>query len=209
MTANRASISIALIFIFYMVGLLGLLSIHSELFLFLTPYNLLLTIGILGVNHTDWKRTWWLFPLTAIAGFLVEVMGVNTGFPFGNYQYGSVLGIKMMETPLMIGVNWLILIYGANSISSHFRIKSAAARVILASCLMVILDFIIEPVAVHYSFWTWEASTIPLSNYIAWFVVSIFISAAWNLSKVTLNTNIGVLVFIAQIVFFGVLNLLL
>jgi bisanhydrobacterioruberin hydratase len=209
MTANRASLSIAVIFIFYMVGLLGLLSVHREFFLSLTPFNLLLTLLILCINHSDWKRAWWLFPVTALVGLAIEIIGVNTGFPFGTYQYGSVLGFKMAKTPLVIGANWLILIYGAISISSHFSKKNLVVRALLASTLMLLLDLIIEPVAIHYSFWTWESSIVPASNYAAWFAISLFLSAIWSLTKVSLNTKIGAAIFIVQIVFFGVLNLLL
>jgi putative membrane protein len=47
--------------------------------------------------------------LIAVAGFFIEAIGVNTGLIFGNYVYKTTLGWKFLETPLIIGVNWILL----------------------------------------------------------------------------------------------------
>ena len=53
-------------------------------------------------------------------GFLVEVIGVNYGIIFGNYTYGKVLGFKVLNVPLMIGVNWFFLSIACGGISDIF-----------------------------------------------------------------------------------------
>jgi len=37
---------------------------------------------------------------------------------------------------------------------------------------MVGMDLLIEPVAIELNFWRWTDVTVPLENYIAWFVLS-------------------------------------
>ena len=41
---------------------------------------------------------------------LTEAIGVNTGLLFGTYEYGANLGFKIFGVPLIIGVNWTVLI---------------------------------------------------------------------------------------------------
>ena len=207
MSINKVHISIAVLFIFYVVGLVGITSDHSDFFLSLTPLNLLLTLAILLVNHSDWNRVWWIFPLTAFAGLVVEIIGVNTGFPFGQYEYGWVLGPKILNTSVVIGVNWLILLYATNSMTKPLSIKSPFIRAAISALMMVFLDFLIEPIAITLDFWSWSEPAIPMTNYLAWFVISFILSAFWQKSTPALNSVIGIAVFLSQLGFFGILNL--
>ena len=92
-------------------------------------------------------------------------MGVHTGFPFGSYSYGPVLGFQLFEVPLMIGVNWLLLVYMTGNLFRESIANDWLAAALSAS-VMVLLDIAIEPVAVALDFWTWEGDIIPLSNFI-------------------------------------------
>ena len=47
--------------------------------------------------------------------------------------------------------------------------------IILTALLMVVFDFVMEPAAVKLRYWTWQDGIIPLQNYIAWFLVSLFL----------------------------------
>ena len=42
-------------------------------------------------------------------GMVTEILGVNYGLIFGDYQYGNNLGFKLFGVPFLIGVNWIIL----------------------------------------------------------------------------------------------------
>ena len=68
----------------------------SQEFLSLTPLNLLLTLLIILINHNDWKN-WWIFLLSYLAGLGIEIIGVNTGWPFGEYVYGPVLVLRFFQ----------------------------------------------------------------------------------------------------------------
>jgi putative membrane protein len=71
------------------------------------------------------------------------------------------------------------------------------------------LDFLVEPVAMKLGFWSWEDGIIPLQNYIMWFVTSILIHGLIYLFRIKINAKISFVIFIAQLIFFGFLNIIL
>ena len=87
----------ALLVIVHAVGLTGVVLLDANLILDLTVVNLLLTaLVVLGFGHADDA---WRWALTAYITYAVEVVGVQTGFPFGDYQYGKRLGPVLYDTP--------------------------------------------------------------------------------------------------------------
>ena len=102
-----------LLIIIYLVGIIGLSSgKFRSSFQYLTPYTLLISAFILFIFHKKWNEKHILaFVLVFLGGLIIEIIGVRTGYIFGNYNYGNVLGIKVYDTPIVIGVNWLMLIY--------------------------------------------------------------------------------------------------
>jgi uncharacterized membrane protein len=92
--------AIYIIGILHVVGMFGLNSGFREFFSLLTPLNLLAAAGLFFYSSTGLNTRAAIGILTAfVCGFGIEWMGVNTGFPFGNYEYGSVLGPKIGNTP--------------------------------------------------------------------------------------------------------------
>lgn len=138
----------------------------------LTP----LVIGIVtGVAILYWKapadRKIWLLLLAMSIGMLVEIIGVQTGILFGEYSYGSVLGLKIFGVPLLIGVTWALVTVSAWQIVSYSTF-GRVANIILASCMVVVFDLVLEQYATAFGLWSWQDGAIPLKNYITWFVVS-------------------------------------
>lgn len=203
---SRFGVSVFILILFHVIGICGVLFGDAATFLMLTPMNLLLTLALVLFNHKDWQM-WWVFALTFVLGFLAEVVGVNTGFPFGEYSYGPVLGFQLWNTPLMIGVNWLILLYGANAIGARIGL-TPIVKALAAAALMVMLDYFIEPVAIRYDFWTWELGWPPMANYLGWFGVAFLLSLLWQITNIRLNKSMGIAVFATEWGFFLVLQLL-
>jgi putative membrane protein len=205
---QRSTLLIVLLVIFYTVGLAGLLIPLHEDFILLTPGNLLLSLGLVLANHREWDARFFIFmAICFLTGFLVEVAGVNWGFLFGSYEYGPVLGWKLWNTPLIIGINWLMLVY-CSGVTVQWRFPKAHIfiKTALGALLMVLLDFLIEPVAVHYNFWQWEKAEIPWNNYAGWYLVSfILVGLFFLLSRQKIN-KVGTVLLILQFIFFGVLN---
>ena len=156
--------------VFHFVGILLLGGSWSSDFVMLTPLNLLLLSVVYLITSDKVKRPL-LYALPALMGFLVEMLGTNTGFPFGEYSYSSILGPGLLGTPFLIGVLWWVLLRSFNDVFSG--ISSNKTMISLATGLgMLLLDIFIEPVAIGLGFWAWQAAEVPLENYMAWFVLS-------------------------------------
>ncbi len=205
---NLPLISIAVLVIFYLIGIVGILIPIHEDFIFLTPLNLLVSAFIVLGNHSAKDLRFFIFGFICfIVGFGVEMAGVNYGFLFGNYQYGPVLGWKLFETPLIIGLNWLLLVYGSGMTVRYLFPKLVGiVRAFIAAAIMVGLDVLIEPVAIAYDFWSWDHETIPLSNYLGWFGVAFLLLLLFEVLTNRRSNKVAVALLTCQFMFFGILN---
>jgi len=189
--------------IFYIVGIIGIfIEPSSALFISLTPLALILSFGLLLFFHPTFDlNTIGTFLLIAVFGFITEERGVNTGLIFGNYSYGETLGLKFNNTPLIIGLNWLLMTYITASVVDLFEIRTVF-KIIAASTLMVIYDLVLEQVAPLMDMWSWQNNAVPVQNYIAWFVVSLVFHTIFKLRKIDTYNPIAASVLIIQFVFF-------
>jgi putative membrane protein len=71
----------------------------------------------------------------------------------------------------------------------------------------VLFDFVMEPVAIALSYWTWQAASIPWQNYAAWFAIATLSALAFNLFKLRVETRLPLAYVAIQLVFFLVLRL--
>lgn len=191
--------------VLYGVGILGMLSPYRTLFVSLTPFNLLISLGLLlyfqvPKYHTFYARFYWV----VILGFLVELIGVNTGFPFGVYEYGPAFGPQILGTPPLIGVNWFILVYGALVWVKKWNLSRWLTSV-LVGVLITLLDMVMEPVAVELYFWAWESSEIPIQNYISWAVIGSILAYIMQSTELPQDLKVAKFVFVLQVLFFGIL----
>ncbi|MBN8702967.1 MAG: carotenoid biosynthesis protein [Bacteroidetes bacterium] len=211
MLINR--ISILVIIIFHLVGLVGILFFDRAYFISLTPLNLLITLCFFLVAELRSKarldRNNWLIMSIAIAvlGYLVELIGVKTGSIFGQYQYGETLGAKLLDVPLVIGVNWCLLLIGSASVANKY--KNYWVKLFVGASLMVALDLLIEPIAVSFNYWSWAGNTIPIQNYVAWWIVSFILLALVFKMNSYITSKVGEWIYLIQVIFFSLLNLML
>ncbi len=197
--------SVGLLSIIYLVGLVGFSTDFTKLMTSLTPLNLLVTFAFLLVNHKGWGLRWLLFLTIAfLIGYGVEVIGVKTGFPFGDYSYGSTLGFSIAGVPLLIGVNWFVLTYGSSELAGAFT-TNRWTRSVLGGILMLAFDLTLEPIAVKLDFWSWKDGIIPIANYIGWFVVSFGLQWIYLLLTDGRSQRFARFVFVLQWVFFAIL----
>lgn len=167
-------------------GVVGyLLPASRPWFQWATPLHLLLTLAVLLYFHRDWCTSFGIFAMGVMfLGYWVEVLGVHTELIFGSYTYDTTLGIKVLDVPLMIGVNWLLMTYLCGSVCDRLPV-GRGYRIVLAALLMVIIDWLIEPIAITYGFWHWQSVIPPLHNYAGWLGVallaqSLFFSLSFN-----------------------------
>lgn len=196
-------LALAVLVIFHCVGLWGLLlSDDPEYFQQLTPMNLLLTNALLFSFHRRWNSAFVLFAAVVFAvGFLSEVIGVHTGLLFGDYSYGEALGVKLWDVPLLIGLNWLMLVYTTGHVSNYTKLPWLA-KALAGALLMVLLDYFIEPVAMRYDFWSWQGSHIPASNFIGWFGMAFLLQLYFQKGSFFKQNRLAPYVYLVQFLFF-------
>ncbi|MEZ5104106.1 MAG: carotenoid biosynthesis protein [Draconibacterium sp.] len=189
--------------IFFGVGVLGLATPATFLlFRKLIPVALLLSAAGLLVYHGKVNRkTLFAFGIIYLISFFVELAGVNTGFIFGDYFYGGSLGIKLINTPLLIGLNWLMLVYLTESVSVKL-ISNRYVQVPVSASLMVAYDIVLEKVAPELDMWYWTGSKVPLNNYIAWFLLAVLLVLIFRSFNVKTSVSLAPFLFLCQSVFF-------
>ncbi|SNR50322.1 carotenoid biosynthesis protein [Hymenobacter mucosus] len=196
--------------LFHTTGFLGMaFSKDPSFYLQFVPLNLLLTAGLLFAFQRDRSPAFWGFCLVvSLVGFFVEVVGVSTGKIFGQYEYGATLGLKWQQTPLIIGLNWLMLTYMTGVLALRLPLP-AFLRAVVAALLLVGMDVCLEPVAVRYDFWTWQYDVIPLQNFKGWFLVALILQVYFNRVEFDKRNELVPFVYMLQLLFFFGLSMLL
>jgi len=199
-----------LLILIYTAGIIGLAFPASRaLFQALTPFSLWTSAVLLILFQENKDRNFLFFAvITFLVGYFSEVLGVHTGLIFGDYSYGATLGFKIWEVPILIGANWLILVLSSGYLADSFPI-TAWLKPVVAALLMVALDVLIEPVAVYFDFWSWAGGSIPLKNYIGWFIISFGLQLLFFRLPFTKYNFLASKVFIIQLFFFLILRVLI
>jgi putative membrane protein len=207
LSINRKAVSI--IVIFHLVGLIGLsIPFTRSIFLYLVPWHLLLMMAVIVLNHNrvDTRFIFFLV-LIFISGFAAEWAGIHKHWFFGDYSYGNTLGFKVLDVPLIVGGNWFLLTYSASVLMQRSRLKSMFLRIILGSLILVLLDLLIEPVAVRLDYWHWAGNAVPLKNYLSWFLASVVMLSIYELFRFKYQSVVAPVFLLIQFIFFGILYL--
>jgi len=195
--------------IFYSVGVSGIvIPATRDLFITLTPLALLLGLTAILVFHQprDLKREIIVFPSIYLISFFIEAGGVSTGRIFGNYSYGTGLGIKVLDTPLLIGINWVLLVYCTAVIAGRMAVPEIL-KVIISSLMMVFYDAILEQVAPKMDMWSFEEGNVPLRNYFAWLVLALIFHTLLKLTGIKIMNRPAAFIFYIQSIFFIILTI--
>jgi putative membrane protein len=216
---TKDQIATAIAILFHAIGLIGILFFKNPFFVATTPINLLLMFVLLLWTQKGKNKFFILFTIAAIViGFTVEVIGVNTNLLFGHYSYGGPLGFKWQQVPLIIGVNWFIILYCCGistqtlmqkmitKISEEKKQAPASIKalsvIIDGATLATIFDWFIEPVAIKLHFWQWKDQHVPGYNYICWLIISIIILAIFHFCNFNKQNKFAIHLLMIQFMFF-------
>lgn len=205
---RKSHLLISFLILFYSVGiLLFLIGGTRSLFILLTPYSLILSFGAVLVFQKEISGKLAIAFLVVFAGTLIiEIIGVNTGVLFGNYVYGNALGIMIFNTPILIGLNWLILIYCTAAIVNHF-FKKKVTKIFLGSFMMVGYDLLLEYVAPVMQMWTWDTRYPGIRNFMMWFIVAMVLHIFFQAINLRIENKPARYLFLIQILFFCIIAL--
>lgn len=201
---TKQNLSIFFIWLFHVSGIVGI--IYSDFYWFIgaTPLNLMISFSLLLINTKLNKNSIFLILSCFIVGMVAEILGVRYGFIFGEYTYGSVLGVKLMEVPLIMGIIWCILVFITGSIAQFFT-DSFWIKSLVAVGLMLTLDFVMEPVAPVLNFWTFTDGLASFHNYIGWTLVGLPLQMAFIKLKIKVEGAYPFHLYILQFLFFTIL----
>lgn len=188
---------------FYTVGLLlFMLPFTRELFISMTALSLLLVIGVILYFHKEWNiKTVFYFAFIVVSSFLLEMQGTTTGEIFGAYNYQRGLGLQINHTPVIIGLNWLFLVYASHDIANRIT-SHALQRILTGTLLMIIYDLLLEWVAPFMRMWSFNSGYPPLRNFVAWFIASFIFHSGLELLNIHTHNKPARMLFIIQAGFF-------
>lgn len=190
--------------ILYAAGLVGLsLPNYRSTFQSLSPYTLWIT-GFICLYFYPNKnlKTYLGFALLFLSGYLIELAGIKSGKIFGEYAYGQTLGLQIANVPLVIGMNWLILLIGTNAVVEEWGFGGIFGKSALGAGLMTLLDLFIEPVAIHLDFWQWKLDQVPVQNFAAWWLVAFVFHFIYQQMELNIKSSLYRLVALLQFMFF-------
>ena len=173
---------------YIIVGLIFKFSVSAEIFFGLSFALLFFTLGQ-SFYELGFKNASIFLVITSMIGFLAEVLGTSSGFPFGKYYYTDFLGEKVLGVPIVVPLVWFVIAYLSFSIArSAFR-EGARGNPVQNSTIFTIAllsafgavawDSMIDPMFSSYGYWVWtgqflplpKLDGIPLTNFVGWFVL--------------------------------------
>lgn len=128
-----------------------------------------------------------------VFSFFIELTGILTSFPFGNYYYTEKLPPLIFgKVPVVISFCWYVI-----SVNSYLFISKFLSDkfhyyivIIISSFLILIIDILLEPFAsLKNGYWIWENNQIPFSNYITWFLIGFLFTLLIYKFNIKLHIN--------------------
>lgn len=215
MPLSRHTLATLIAILFHSVGLAGIFT-QTDWILQATAFNLLLSAGLLIWTHQPRNRAFWIFSgICYLTGLITEIIGVNTGRLFGQYVYGEILGPQLWNVPLVIGINWFIVLYccGHTLMTLTQRLLpdlsprlKGFSMLIDGALMAVAFDWLIEPMAIQLGYWTWAGGSIPLFNYISWFCISLLLMLVFRRTQPEAPNKFALHLLAIQTMFFLILR---
>lgn len=125
------------------------------------------------------------FTICVVVGNLSENLSVLTGFPFGRYYFLELMGPKLFNVPVLLGLAYIGMSYvswvlGRTIAESSSALAPGLAVPLTASLIMLAWDLAQDPVwSTVLHGWVWLDGGpwfgVPVSNYIGWFATSFVI----------------------------------
>ena len=112
----------------------------------------------------------------------VEMTGVVTGFPYGNFHYGDALGARVFGiVPYLLPVSYAPLVVGALAAAYRAGASHPIAWALRSAILLALIDGVLDPGATALGFWVWPDGGayygVPASNYLGWLLSGALASA--------------------------------
>jgi len=174
--------------------LVGTVTLRPYVFIFLICY-----LGFAG-RHLGWQRTLIYLATGYLIAWASELSSIHTGFPYGLYFYIPATvnqELWFLGVPLMDSLSYVFLTYASYSLArlmaagwqaragnvNQAWANGAAKTVLLAAILFMLLDVVIDPLALRGYRWFLGQIYgypeygvyfgVPLSNFAGWLLVGL------------------------------------
>jgi uncharacterized membrane protein len=127
------------------------------------------------------RRTLIFFTVSTTLSLASELIGTGTGWPFGNYEYTSFLGYKVLgRVPFTIPLSWFYLGCAAyilgSILASRFESRRTFWSLAIGVWLLTAWDLVLDPAmadpSLRVQFWTWHETGpyfgMPIQNLVGW-----------------------------------------
>jgi len=127
------------------------------------------------------RRTLIFFTVSTTLSLASELIGTGTGWPFGNYEYTSFLGYKVLgRVPFTIPLSWFYLGCAAyilgSILASRFESRRTFWSLAIGVWLLTSWDLVLDPAmadpSLRVQFWTWHETGpyfgMPIQNLVGW-----------------------------------------
>jgi uncharacterized membrane protein len=93
--------------------------LHTDRYILDLLVALLLFTFVQCFNELAVRKAILFLITTSTIGFLAELLGTNTGFPFGKYYYTDFLDPKVFGVPEVVPLIWFVISYLTFSIARN------------------------------------------------------------------------------------------
>ncbi len=108
----------------------------------------------------------------ALYGFALELVAMLV---FTSHVYGAGWRLDPLGVPLAVAAVWAAVISSAMALAARLGLRSAAARGAGAALIGIVLDLLMEPVAVRAGLWEWTPPGpwlgVPIGNFVGWGII--------------------------------------
>lgn len=136
-----------------------------------------------SVTHAlVWRGLVWTagyLVVTVGGGLLVEAVGLRTGWPFGDYEYGT-LSATVAGVPWVVPLAWAMMAYPA-LVAARALCRGLLSTPLVGALALASWDLFLDPMMTGDGYWRFtdpnatglpHVPGVPLSNVAGWYLVS-------------------------------------
>ncbi|MFB6116409.1 MAG: bisanhydrobacterioruberin hydratase [Candidatus Nanosalina sp.] len=189
---NRFTISV----LFPFVGAIGFIASAEGLlpgFLAFNPFliffgTLVMRLPLVaGLKPLVDRKVGGMILALSLYTYMIEYVGLKTGWPYGSFEYQVHLGPMINGVPLGLPLFFIPLVLNSYLLVNLFRVNGKLKRFLATLGLIVLIDLVLDPAAVALGIWTYGEGVfygVPASNFLGWLlsgtVAVLFMEAGFN-----------------------------
>lgn len=193
------SIAVAIFFAIELVGLY----LDVVVFRNYIQYLFFTSAIIFSFSYRDVTPSFIRFALIVLmSSFGLQMVAVTSESIFGNYEFGDSLGTTIKGIPAMSSILWLLIIFSSAQMSSKLIAREDDfLRSFLGGFLVLVIYFLIEQTSSYFHIW-YRIGDVPMSSYIAWFVIGVFYNLLYHTLGIHQPNKIAISLYISFLLLF-------